>query len=113
MLYVLLILSFSVVIVLSWLWKRHRDKIHKLESQLSLITLQSSATFGLVGVLHDLNNLLLAAKGSSFSMKRKGSTVNLVDCYIAVLSVEHGCGILTLDDHFKVISKFMKLEMVS
>lgn len=47
----------------------------------------------------------------SFAMKRKGFSVNLVDCYIAVLSMENNCKIFSLDEHFKIIKKFSKLEI--
>lgn len=48
----------------------------------------------------------------SFSMKRKGITVNLVDCYIAVLAHENNCLIFSLDTHFKDIKKFLRLELL-
>lgn len=47
----------------------------------------------------------------SFSMKRKGITVNLVDCYIAVLANENSCAIFSLDEHFKSIKKFLRVEL--
>ncbi|MHB8880530.1 MAG: type II toxin-antitoxin system VapC family toxin [Thermodesulfovibrionales bacterium] len=49
----------------------------------------------------------------SFSMKRKGVSINLVDCYIAVLTAEHNCAIFTLDEHFRSIKKFIKIELYS
>lgn len=48
----------------------------------------------------------------SFSMKRKGITVNLVDFYIAVLAHENNCLIFSLDTHFKDIKKFLRLELL-
>lgn len=36
----------------------------------------------------------------SYSLKKKGKTVNLADCYIAVLANENNCSIMTLDKHF-------------
>jgi predicted nucleic acid-binding protein len=47
----------------------------------------------------------------SFSLKRKGITVGLVDCYIAVLAIENKCAIYTLDDHFKGIAKVSDLKL--
>ena len=47
----------------------------------------------------------------SFSMKRKGITVNLVDCYIALLANENNCKLFSLDEHFKSIKKFLRLEL--
>ena len=48
----------------------------------------------------------------SFSMKRKGRTVNIVDCYIAVLASDNGCRIFSLDEHFKEIKKFLRIELL-
>ncbi len=48
----------------------------------------------------------------SFSMKKKGLTVHIIDCYIAVLAIEHDCSILTLDEHFKSIQKFLKIDLL-
>jgi len=48
----------------------------------------------------------------SFSMKRKGITVNIVDCYIAVLANENNCKIFTLDEHFRDIEKFLKIGLL-
>lgn len=47
----------------------------------------------------------------SFSMKRKGITANLVDCYIAILASENNCKIFSLDEHFKSIKRFLRLEL--
>ena len=48
----------------------------------------------------------------SFSMKRKGTTVSIVDCYIAVIAVENDCKIFSLDEHFKSIKKFLRFELI-
>ncbi len=47
----------------------------------------------------------------SFSMKRKGITVNLVDCYIALLANENNCKLFSLEEHFKSIKKFLRFEL--
>ena len=47
----------------------------------------------------------------SFSMKRKGITVNLVDCYIALLANENNCKLFSLDEHFKSIKRFLRFEL--
>jgi len=49
----------------------------------------------------------------SFILKKKGKTVNLADCYIAILAKEHKCSILTLDKHFKEIQKETGLKILS
>ncbi len=48
----------------------------------------------------------------SYTMKRKGVTANLMDCYLAVIAQENNCKILTLDRHFKDIKKFLRIELV-
>ncbi len=49
----------------------------------------------------------------SFSMKRKGTTVSIVACYIAVIAVENDCKIFSLDEHFKSIKKFLRFELIT
>jgi predicted nucleic acid-binding protein len=48
----------------------------------------------------------------SFSLKKKGKTVHLTDCYIAVIAKEYDCQILTLDEHFKDIQKSLPITLV-
>lgn len=48
----------------------------------------------------------------SYDLKKKGKTINLTDCYIAVIAREHNCSILTLDKHFKEIQKHDGLRLV-
>ncbi len=49
----------------------------------------------------------------TFSMKKKGITIHIIDCYIAVIANENSCKIFSLDDHFKTIKKFMNLELIA
>ncbi len=55
----------------------------------------------------------LEAGSLSFALKKKGKTINLADCYIAILAKEHKCSIMTLDKHFKEIQKEMGLKILS
>ena len=48
----------------------------------------------------------------SYDLKKKGKTINLADCYIAVIAREHNCSILTLDKHFKEIQKHDGLRLI-
>lgn len=41
----------------------------------------------------------------SHALRKKGKTVNLPDCYIAVMAKENGCAVFTLDTHFKEMQK--------
>jgi len=54
----------------------------------------------------------LKAGRLSFLMKKKGSTVHIIDCYIAILANEHNCSILSLDEHFRSIQKFLKFDLL-
>jgi tRNA(fMet)-specific endonuclease VapC len=48
----------------------------------------------------------------SFNLKKKGKTVHLTDCYIAVIAKEYDCRILTLDEHFKDIQKSLGINLI-
>ncbi len=39
----------------------------------------------------------------AYDLKKKGKTIHLLDCYLAVLAGENGCAIFTLNRHFKEI----------
>lgn len=49
----------------------------------------------------------------SLSLKKKGKSVNLTDCYIAVIAKEYECQIFSLDEHFKDIQKILNIDLVS
>ena len=53
----------------------------------------------------------LKAGRLSYSMKRKGVTVHIIDCYIAIIANESGCSIFSLDEHFRNIKKFLPIEL--
>lgn len=63
-------------------------------------------------VIDQSEDTWIAAGKLSFTMKRKGVAVNLVDCYIAILANENKCAVLTLDEHFKSIAKFIKIDLM-
>jgi predicted nucleic acid-binding protein len=39
----------------------------------------------------------------AYDLKKKGKTIHLLDCYLAVLANENSCTIFTLNRHFKEI----------
>ncbi|MBI1919473.1 MAG: PIN domain-containing protein [Geobacter sp.] len=45
----------------------------------------------------------------SYTLRRKGITVGLADCFIAVSAIESGTQLLTLDSHFEAIRSTSKL----
>jgi tRNA(fMet)-specific endonuclease VapC len=63
-------------------------------------------------IIDQTENTWLRAGRLSFSIKRKGMTVNIVDCYIAAIAHENNCKIMTLDEHFKGIKKYIPLELL-
>lgn len=48
----------------------------------------------------------------SYSLKKKGRTVNLTDCYIAVIAQENDCHIFSFDEHFKDVQKSLNIHLV-
>jgi hypothetical protein len=58
-------------------------------------------------IVDQTDDTWLGAGKLSFLMKKKGLTVHLIDCYIAVLANEHQCRLFSLDVHFKTIQKFL------
>ena len=79
----------------------------KSEKEISVI----EEFIGAFGIIDQTENTWLKAGKLSFSMKRKGATINIVDCYIAVIASENNCKIFSLDEHFKSIKRFLKLEL--
>lgn len=49
----------------------------------------------------------------SFALKKKGKTVNLTDCYIAIIAREHDCAVLTLDKHFREIQREEGIRLIA
>jgi tRNA(fMet)-specific endonuclease VapC len=63
-------------------------------------------------VVDQTANTWLKAGRLSFTMKKKGITMHIIDCYIAVLATEHNCSIFSLDEHFKSIRKFLTINLL-
>lgn len=64
-------------------------------------------------IIGESQDTWLEAGKLSFMLKKKGKTINLSDCYIAILAKEHKCAVLTLDKHFKEIQKETGLKILS
>jgi len=47
----------------------------------------------------------------SFALRRKGLTVGLADCFIAISTAEAGAQLFTLDSHFEAIYSFLKFSV--
>lgn len=48
----------------------------------------------------------------SHNLKKKGKTINLTDCYIAVIAQEYNCHIFSFDKHFRDIQKGLNIHLV-
>ena len=48
----------------------------------------------------------------SYDLRKKGKSVNLTDCYIAVIARENNCSVLTLDQHFNDIRPHAGIHVV-
>jgi len=79
----------------------------KSEKEISIIE-EFVEAFNIVDQTEDT---WLKAGRLSFFMKKKGLTVNIVDCYIAIIASENRCKIFSLDEHFRGIKRFLKLEL--
>jgi predicted nucleic acid-binding protein len=64
-------------------------------------------------IIGESQDTWLEAGKLSFMLKKKGKTINLSDCYIAILAKEHKCAVLTLDKHFKEIQKETSLKLLT
>jgi tRNA(fMet)-specific endonuclease VapC len=49
----------------------------------------------------------------SYNLRKKGKSIHLTDCYIAVIARENGCGILTRDAHFRDIRGVYDITILS
>jgi len=48
-----------------------------------------------------------------FNLRKKGKTIHLTDCYIAVIAQEHSCQICTLDEHFVDLAKVLHIGLLA
>ena len=79
----------------------------KSEKEVSIIEEFLDAFF----IIDSSENTWTKAGKLSFLMKKRGKTVNLIDCYIAVIANENDCKVLTLDKHFNDIKNFLKIKV--
>ncbi len=48
----------------------------------------------------------------AYDLKRKGKSVALSDCYLAVIAEAHRCGIFTLNRHFREIKNCLNISLL-
>ncbi|MEE8329355.1 MAG: PIN domain-containing protein [Thermodesulfovibrionia bacterium] len=67
---------------------------------------------GAFNIVDQQQDTWIRAGKLSNSLKKKGITVNLTDCYIALIASENYCRIFTLDEHFKNIKKILNIDLI-
>jgi predicted nucleic acid-binding protein len=68
--------------------------------------------FGAFTIVDQGESSWVSAGRLAYQLKRKGKTVNLADCYIAIIAQEQGCRVFTLDEHFKEIQKVIDIALL-
>jgi predicted nucleic acid-binding protein len=48
----------------------------------------------------------------SYDLKKRGKTIHLLDCYIAIIAQEFDCKIFTLNRHFRDIQKALPVLLI-
>lgn len=48
----------------------------------------------------------------AYELKKKGKTVPLSDCYLAVIARNHKCKVFTLNRHFQEIQQLAEIDLV-
>ena len=48
----------------------------------------------------------------AYDLKKKGKTIHLLDCYLAVIAKEHSCTIFTLNRHFQEIKDIAGISLL-
>ncbi len=67
---------------------------------------------GAFNIVDQQQDTWIRAGKLSNSLKKKGISVNLTDCYIALIATENYCRIFTLDEHFKNIKKILSIDLI-
>lgn len=80
----------------------------KSEKEVSVI----EEFIGAFNIVDQTEDTWMKAGRLSFSMKRKGVFISIIDCYIAVIADENNCKIFSLDEHFRTIKKFIRIELI-
>jgi len=86
------------------------ELIQGSKSDREITTIESFVdAFTIVGQTEDT---WVEAGKLAYNLKKKGKTINLADCYIAIIAQEQGCKVYTLDEHFKVIQKSIGIKLL-
>ena len=64
-----------------------------------------------IPTLAELSDTWKKAGKLSYDLRKRGKVIGLTDCYIAVMTSEHNAQLFSLDQHFKVISKYYPLSI--
>ncbi len=62
-------------------------------------------------VIDQRDDTWIKAGRLSYNLKKKGKKIHLIDCYIAVIALENGCIVFTLNRHFQDIKKALDISL--
>lgn len=68
--------------------------------------------YSLIPILPDNKENWFKAGSLSYKLRRKGKTIGLSDCYIAVIANENKTYIYTLDKHFADLKSFFDIDIL-
>jgi predicted nucleic acid-binding protein len=68
--------------------------------------------FGAFHIIDQSDETWLKAALLAYNLKKKGKTIHLSDCYVAVIAKEHDCKIFTLNRHFQEIQSLTDIELI-
>jgi len=72
----------------------------------------SDRFFGAFHIIDQSDKTWLKAGRLAYNLKKKGKTIHLSDCYVAVIAKEHDCKIFTLNRHFQEIQSLTDIELI-
>jgi len=79
----------------------------KSEKEISFI----EQTFKAFQIIEHKKDTWSRAGRLAFRLKKKGDTIHLIDCYIAVIAKANRCKIFTLNRHFKKIKQSENINL--
>jgi len=79
----------------------------KSEKEISFI----EQTFKAFQIIEHKKDTWSRAGRLAFRLKKKGHTIHLIDCYIAVIAKANRCKIFTLNRHFKKIKQSENINL--
>lgn len=68
--------------------------------------------FDAFNIIDQKEDTWIEAGKLSYRLRKKGRTINLANCYIAIIAREYECYVFTLDKHFKHIQAEININLI-